>query len=584
MEAFHAWIVAGVVVLLITSLYRSWLKPSLAFLVAVTLLLLSGVITPKESLEGFANEQLAVIIILLVLSEIIRKSHISMVGLGKLFGSRGNPSVFKFKLVGVVASLSAFFNNTPIVAMLIPFVKSWGGRNKVAPSKLLIPLSYAAILGGCCTLIGTSTNLIVNGLATEAGFDSLEIFDFFWVGGPMALIGTLYLSFADKLLPERKDRVSGFIKHSREFLVETEIKGGSNLIDKTVEEAGLRNLDNVFLVEIIRGDDKIAPVAPSEILSEEDVLIFAGNIEMMEDLKRPELGLTLPKACDIPMTNVSEVVLSYNSSLIGKTVKETDFRGRYDGAILAVHRNGEKLSGKIGSIVLTAGDVLLVLTGKDYFKRTQGVQAFYTLSGEDRADALPVWKVFSVIAGVIAAVVLSSLGIIPLFSGLVVVLALALAMGVVPITEIRKSFDINLVIIIALGLALGKAMINSGLAGLIANQVVDWMKPLGVVGMLAGIFIITNLLAAYITNSAAVAIVFPVSVTMAQSMGFDVVPFILIVAFGAAANFITPVGYQTNLMVYGPGGYTFKDYLKVGLPLTLSYAIAAVGILTWIYF
>ena len=559
------------------------MSAALTFLIGVTVLLLTGVITPKESLEGFANEQLAVIIILLVLSEIIRKSKVSSIALDKVFGGHSSETGFKLKMMMAVSSMSAFFNNTPIVAMLIPYVKNWGNRNDVSSSKLLIPLSYAAILGGCATLIGTSTNLIVNGLATEAGFDSLNIFDFTWVGVPMAVFGIGYLALTRNLLPNRKDRVEGFITRSREYLVEVSVKEQSSLVGKTVENAGLRNLDNVFLVEIVREGNIIGPVSPQEVLVENDVLIFAGNISMLNDLKKPVLGLTLPQACDVSSNNIVEVVLSNNSSLIGSTVRDTDFRGRYDAAILAVHRNGEKLTGKIGDIQLKAGDVLLVLAGNDYYKRTQGVQAFYTISENEEEDTLPLFKVLSVILGVIASVVLSSLNVLPLFTGLVIVLGAALAMNLVPINEIRKSFDINLVVIIALGLALGKAMINSGVAGVIAEHLVNWLRPLGAVGLLAGIFIITNVMAAYITNKAAVAIVFPISVSIAESMGVPVVPFILVVAFGAAANFITPIGYQTNLMVYGPGGYSFKDFFKIGLPLTMVYAVTCVIILSFVY-
>lgn len=583
MVAYHSWIVVAVIIFLVLALYREWVKPALAFLIGVTVLLLTGVISPKESLEGFANEQLAVIIILLVLSEIIRKSKVSSIALDRIFGGHSSEAGFKLKMMLAVSSMSAFFNNTPIVAMLIPYVKNWSNRNNVSASKLFIPLSYAAILGGCATLIGTSTNLIVNGLATEAGFDSLNIFDFAWVGIPMAVFGVIYLLLTGNLLPNRKDRVEGFISHSREYLVEVSVKEGAPIVGKTVEEAGLRNLDNIFLVELVRGEEVYGPVSPQEMLQDNDVLIFAGNIAMLNDLKKPGLGLTLPKECDFTSNNIAEVVLSNNSSLIGTTVKDADFRGRYDGAILAVHRNGEKLSGKIGTIELKAGDVLLVLTGNDYYKRTQGVQAFYTISQNEEEDTLPLMKVLAVIFGVIASVILSSLNIIPLFTGLVVVLGLALAMRLVPVNEIRKSFDVNLVVIIALGLALGKAMINSGVAAIIAQNLINVTKPTGAVGLLAGIFLITNFLAAYITNKAAVAIIFPISVSVAQSMDVPVVPFILIVAFGAAANFITPIGYQTNLMVYGPGGYNFKDFFKIGFPLTLVYAIASVLILSMVY-
>jgi di/tricarboxylate transporter len=282
------------------------------------------------------------------------------------------------------------------------------------------------------------------------------------------------------------------------------------------------------------------------------------------------MGLSLPKTCESDhLSDVVEVVISYNSSLIGKTVKDSDFRGKYDAAIVAVHRNGEKLSGKVGDIELQAGDALLLFAGRDFYKRATE-NAFYTISRKQNVR-VQGRKALYVILGVLASIIVSATTPIPLFTCLLIVLAGTLLGGILTATEVRKGLDVNLLAIMAFGLALGKALINSGAADIIAETVLYIGKGLGPVAVIAGIFAVTNILGAYMTNKAAVAIIFPISISLAHSMHLPVEPFVLVVAFGGAASFITPIGYQTNLMVYGSGGYNFKDFMKIGLPLTLIY-------------
>jgi di/tricarboxylate transporter len=470
---------------------------------------------------------------------------------------------------------------------MMPYVTSWSKERGVAPSKLLIPLSYAAILGGCITLIGTSTNLIVNGLAIDAGFESLSIFDFTAVGLPMLVIGIAYLTiFGNKLLPDTRKSDSKLTPNSREFFVETMIKEGSNLIGITVENGGLRNLKGLYLVEIIRKNKSIAPVTPDEVLETDDALIFAGETKSVEEIKKSDLGLTLPKVVDRMLaqkSSINEVVIAFNSSLIGKIVKETNFRARYDAAIVAIHRNGERLTGKIGDIQLEAGDVLLVFSGSDFLSRANNNQAFYILSHIEEPKDINVIKVSAVFFALLIAIILSATTGLSLTIGVSAVLLLGILLKIMPLNEIRKGLDFDLIVLIAFGLALGKAMINSGASFFLADSVLGINQFLSPTFLLMFIFIITNVLAAYITNKAAVAVLFPISIALAAELGLDPIPFILIVSFGAAANFITPIGYQTNLMVYGSGGYVFKDFLKIGWPLTLIYMVVSALILSFIY-
>jgi di/tricarboxylate transporter len=283
-------------------------------------------------------------------------------------------------------------------------------------------------------------------------------------------------------------------------------------------------------------------------------------------------------------TEIVEVVVSQNSYLINKSVRETDFRGKYDAAIIAVHRNGEKIEGKLGNVILKAGDVLLLYTGGDFLSRTINTREFYFISKVRDFVKLEWYKTLILIGGLMLSITLSALHIVPLFMGLIILLIAAMALGVTNPKELPQSIDYNLALIIVLALALGIAMIKSGTADLIANLLINIFVPFGKIWLLFGIYFITAILAAYVTNKAAVAVIFPIALTSARILDISAIPFVLTVAYAAAANFMTPIGYQTNLMVYGPGGYSFKDFFRIGFPLTIIYMIVTVTILSLIYF
>lgn len=576
-----------VITFLLVALYLEWFRPSVSFFIAIIALVVGGVLSPKEALSGFGNEQLAVIVLLLIISDIFKKSSVINVLFDQLFGKRRSLTSFNASIMLTVGSLSAVFNNTPLVAMMMPYVNSWSSKHKISASKLLIPLSYAAILGGSITLIGTSTNLIVNGLAVDAGFPSLSIFDFTAVGLTMFVIGVVYLLiFGNKLLPNKQTDIGEIYKESRKFFIETQVQEGSKLIGKSIGSVGLRNLKGLYLIQIIRNGRNMAPVAPSEILHKNDALIFVGEPTSVEEIQNNDLGLTLPKRVERivdEMVSINEVVVSFNSSLIGQKVKNSNFRARYDAAIVAIHRNGEKLLGKIGEVVLRAGDVLLVFSGNDFVTRTKTNKAFYILTHIEEDVKPNVVKITVVFIALLASIILASLEILPLITGLAVVLLIAIFMKIVPLNEIRKGLDFDLIILIAFGLALGKAMLNSGASASIADFFSIFSDYFNPWSFLVLIFAVTNLVAAYITNKAAVAILFPISVALASELALNPLPFILIVSFGAAANFITPIGYQTNLIVYGPGGYSFKDFMRIGLPLTIIYMLVSATVLYYMY-
>ncbi len=568
-------------------LYKEIFHPAMVFIIAISFLVITGILTPKEALLGFSNEQIATIILLLIISKIIQKTKIVEYIFSKLLKNNIGYRNFLGRMMLSVSFSSSFLNNTPIVAMLIPYVYNWGKKKNISPSKLLIPLSYASILGGTVTLIGTSTNLVVNGLTVESGLPPFHIFDFAYVGLPAVFLGVIYVVFIGyRLLPERKEAISSFLEKKKEYLVETVIGENSSLIGKTVEKAKLRNLKGLFLVEIIRNEERIAPVSPSTILEKNDVLIFAGQVKAVTDLITSDLGLTLPEACDLEKdekTEIVEAVIPSNSLLINKMVKDTDFRAKYDAAILAVHRNGERLTGKIGNIVLKPGDLLLILAGKDFWKRIEDTTDIYVVSKIKEIFNIDIKKGSLIFGSFVGAILLSAFKIVPLFTSLLILIALFVVFRVATYSEIKKGLDLNLIIIAALSLAIGKAMVSTGVAVQLADFINSAVSPFGILGALVGIYIITNILTEFITNVAAASITFPIALASANSLSVEPTAFILAVAYGASASFLTPIGYQTNLMVYGPGGYKFKDFIKVGLPMALIYMVLCIFILKIIY-
>ncbi len=590
-EQFDSILVFVVLIFMMVSLYREWLGPALTFMLAVVVFGVAGILTPSEMLNGFANQQIAVILMLLLIGDTIRKTGVLENFFNWVFVKAKSYNGFLWRMMSVVSVLSAFMNNTPLVAILMPYVHTWSKKNNFAPSKLLIPLSYAAILGGCATLIGTSTNLIVNGMVIDQTIvpemRELHIFDYSLIGSVMIVIGILYMLLIGKhLLPDRRDVMSSFNNRHRKYLVEAEVTPGSKLNGKTIEEAGLRNLEGLFLAEIYRGEQKITAVGPKTVLREHDILIFAGATETIADMVKSNTGLRLTQVgmfSHKKHTAIREIVISHNSSLIGKTIKEAKFRGKYDAAIIAVHRNGQRISGKLGDIELEAGDVLLLLAGEDFAARSSDTMDFYPITKVRDFKKQPAWKNITLIGGTALAIILSALGLVKLFIALLVLLIIITITKIINPKDIAKSLDYNLAAIIALALAIGTAMVKSGVAEAIAGFFITQLQPFGVISLMFGIYIVTAFLSAYITNKAAVAIIFPIAITIAVDMGINPIAFVLLVSFAAAASFLTPVGYQTNLMVYGPGSYSFKDFFKVGLPLTILYMFVTVYGLAFIY-
>ncbi len=580
MAEFHQLLTLTVLLLIIISLFKGFFEPAITFLSGTILLLIFQIITPEQFLSGFSNKQILTIVLLILISAGLRKNFNISLLFDRLFSKATSPRSFLFIMMSFVAGCSAFINNTPMVAMMTPYVYDWGKRNGVYPSKLLIPLSFATILGGMITIVGTSTNLVLNGFLEQSNERLLDYSDFLYLGLLVTVFGVLFiLAIGSRLLPENKDRIEMLKKKPREYLVETRIGKNSPLLNKTVSDGGLRNLNGVYLVELVRGEDIISPVGPNEKLKVNDRLIFAGDTEKIVDLLSEDKGFYVPKADSHLIQNnldITEVVIPANSSLAGQLVKDTDFRSKYNAAIIAIHRNGEKLSGKIGNMRLTVGDLLLLSIGKEFHKQNESLKGLYEISKvrESRPDSRLKRNIFKVILIGIITLILG--GMLELFLGLLIIFTSLVILGLFQVEDIRKDLDFNLITILVCALVLGDALIDTGTADLFSQALFSVLKPTGNLGLLIGLFFLTILLTSFITNAAAVSIVFPIAYTLCQDLAIDGKPFYVAIAFGASAAFLTPMGYQTNLMVYGPGGYNFRDYFRIGLPLTILYSAVCI--------
>ncbi len=586
-ENIQPFFVLFVVFLLFLLIYKEYLKASVSFLLAVLLFSITGILTPSEVLSGFSNESIASILMLILITTGLRKNFPLESLFDAVFKKAKTYRGFLLRMMSQVAILSSIINNTPVVALMTPYVVEWGKKNNIAPSRLLIPLSYATIMGGMLTLIGTSTTLVLNGFLQDYEHPSLLFEDLFVIGLSVTVSGILFILFIGyKLLPDRKDVLKSYTENKREFIVETRVLPDSSLIGKSLLKAGLRNLKGVYLVEILRGPRMISPVGPNEVLSKGDILFFAGNTKDIVDLINSDLGIELPttaQSYDSDNAEIVEAVMNNNSSLINKTVKQSDFRNRYNAAIVAIHRNGKMVSGRIGDIALQAGDLLMLYTGADFRDRVEIYRDLFVVS-KIRDIVKPGNKKFYALGLMaICAIILLIFSQITLFPALMIILSIMIGFNLITTQDVKRELDLNMIIILVFSLAVGQAIIKTDAGNMVAMKIIDLLEPYGNVSILIGLLIITNLLASFIGNVGAVSIAFPLAYAISVNLGINGYPFFLTIAYAASAAFLTPISYQTNLIIYGPGGYKFKDFFRIGLPVNLIYLTIALSVIIFRY-
>lgn len=580
----QAWITLGVLFLTLALLISEKLAAELVLILAMLALLALGVLDPKQALGGFSNEGMITVAAMYVVAAGLRDTGAIDLVVQKLLGRPRRLSLAQLRVMAPTVGLSAFINNTPIVAAFLPAILSWAKRNQFPASKLLMPLSYAAILGGTCTLIGTSTNLVVNGLWTSRGNPDLGMFDIAWIGIPTALVGMLYMmTIGQRLLPERKPGTSAF-ENPREYTVEMIVENDGPLAGKTIAEAGLRHLGRLFLIEIEREGRIIPAVGSSERLLGNDRLVFAGDVDAIVELQRirglrtPLNGNDAAIAKQYPERKLVEVVISTRCPLINQSLRDSRFHTYYGASVVAVARDGKRVRGGLGDVVLKPADTLLLEARPVWVERHRHSPDFLLVS--DVADsevprfdhALRAW-------GILAAVILTAtFGWVEMVTAALLGAAASVALGCVSVTAARKSIDTQVLLVIACSFALGKALEVTGAAAEIAGLLltIPGENPLWV---LALAYLMTMLLTEMITNNAAAVLMFPICMAAAEELGVSPLPFVYAVMMAASASFSTPLGYQTNLMVFGPGGYRFTDFLKVGIPLQLLLWGVAVAII-----
>ncbi|WP_263809505.1 SLC13 family permease [Salinibacter sp.] len=600
-----AWITVAVVMGVVGALMADVGRPDLVLLSGLSVLLVSGVVSPDQAFAGFSNAAVLTVGALYVVAGGVQHTDALSELDRVLFAdtTRLEPVLARFMVPTSV--LSGLLNNTPIVAMLTPRLQEWADAQNIPASKLMIPLSYAAITGGMMTLIGTSTNLIVAGLMEAEGYEPLSLFDVTWVGVPAALVVIAYFVLGGhRLLPDRGTSAPAAERRLGQNMFEVTVTAPSPIVGQTVAEAGLRDLGDAYLTHVRRGTE-VLQGRPGRPLEQGDVLAFNGSLAARERLlERPGLSRTLPApdgAHDDPARYETlplyEAVIAESSNLVGTTLGEANFREQYQGVVLGIQRQDEPVTSPVGTTELQAGDLLIVEAPDDFEERwsSGSREEFYLVAPRDgrarqggspehddeetdRSGRAPI------ALGLTGAMVLAAAtGLAPIVTAAVLAALLMVGTGCIRPAEAQRALNVQVLVVIAAALGIGKAIETTGLATAAAQGVLSVAEPFGPVVVLVALYLLTNLLTEIITNNAAAVLMLPVAMAAASSLGAPPVAFGVLVAVAASASFLTPIGYQTNLMVMAPGGYRFSDYARVGWPVTLLVMGTSVGIISLVW-
>lgn len=595
---WDGWVAFGIVSITLSLLVTNALPTEISMLLGLTAMLMFKIITPIEALTGFANEGVAAVAVLFIVAEGVQRTSVLLPVFRVVLGKPRFLWEAQLRLMVPVALISAFLNNTPVVAMMIPVIQSWSRRAGFPVSKLLMPLNNAAILGGTLTLLGTSTNLVVDGLARQSKLlvgpgnttGAIPIFAITPIGAILLVAGILYMLLFSRfnfLLPDRgQTGVDAVIENPREYTVALLVQPRSAIVGETVQEAGLRQLRGLFLVEVTREDGEVIPaVAPDTRIHANDILLFAGVVETVTELYLiqglvPAAGQSRKMKLERHRRRLVELVISASSSLVSKTAKESQFRSRFNAAIIAVHRQGEHVKEKIADITLRAGDTLLVETGEEFVRRF-GKDVNFALVSEVSGSQPPredrLHMAIAVVT-VVAMIALATAKVLPLLTAAAIASFIMIATSCQSFHNAGRAVSLPVIVTIAASFGVSAGMEKTEAASALAGFIVSIFRSLGKIGLLFGIYVGTALLSAVITNNAAVTLMFPVISNIVKAnpapVGTKAALYTLMIA--ASSSFSTPIGYQTNLMVHGPGGYTFMDWVTFGIPLQLLLGVAGV--------
>jgi len=586
---WEAYLTVAVIALCFAALASGRVAPDVALVGGVAILLVSGVLTPQQAFAGLANEAVITIGVLYIVVAGLKDTGAIAWMTQHVLGRPRSLAGAHARLLLPAGMVSAVLNNTPVVAMFLPAVQEWARQNRLSVSKLLLPLSYATMAGGTITLIGTSTNLVVVGLIHQRyGESPLALFDLAPVGIPILLAVIAFIMLTHRwLLPDRKPVMSHYDANVRQYTAQMMVAPGGPLAGKSIEAAGLRHLPELYLAEIERGDHVIAAVSPDEVLQDNDRLIFVGTVDSVADLRKirglaPATDQVAKLDAPALARRLVEAVVSQSNPIIGKTVRESRFRNRYNAVIIAVARHGEQLKQKIGDIKLQPGDMLLMEAPWDFVGQYRNSRDFLLVSGV--SNTAPVRHDKALLASVIlsAMVLTAASGLTSMLNAAFIAAGLMVATRCCAMASARNNVDWQVLVAVAASFALGTALYDTGVAGTLARGLLSiaaqdpWLTLLMVC-------IVTTLVTEIISNNAAAALVFPIAIAAAEQLDVSYLPFAVGIMIAASNSFATPIGYQTNLMVYGPGGYRFGDYLRLGIPLDVLVAILTVSIVPWVW-
>src|SRR5690625_3277541 len=578
-------IIIAIVLLMFVAMIMEIRHPSLIAFTALIIFFILGYISTLDIMRMVSNEGVLTLALLFLITSVIERTGVIDSLLQKILkktkSEKGALASLTFPLVG----MSAFFNNTPIVIMMISSLQDWCNKRNINASKLLLPVSYATIFGGMFTIIGTSTNLVVHGWLVEKGLRGFSFFELAPYAALGAIFGVIYLlTIGYKLLPENETTIENRYNEGREFLYEAEIEKGCTLIDKTVTSREFQRLDGVYLLKIIREKEEISPISLLEKIKEKDILVFTGTIEGLERIGKID-NLLIKTGADISINSLEsddskliEGVVSHDAPMLHRKIKYSDFRTKYDASIVAVHRNNEAINKNIGEVIVKPGDVLLMLAGDRFEELAYKNNDFYTLTSLPKRKMLSKKQVILSISGFFAMIMTVTLGFLTMFEAALILTTLFLLFNFFDKEKMKDSMHFEVLLLIVSSLGIGFVIESSGTADLIANSIISLVaESFGVIGLLVSVYLVTNILTEIVTNTAASVIVLQIAIKIAEYISIEPTMLAIVVAIAASASFSTPIGYQTNLIVYGPGGYKFSDYLKVGLPLNLIFLVMTIS-------
>ena len=584
--AFVLGLTVCAVVLFVTEKFSTDIVAILVMIV----LLVFRVLTPAEGLAGFANTATVTVGAMFVLSAgMFRSGAVNFVGkaLGRL--ARHSSRLMLFVLMVGVGVLSSFLNNTAAVAILIPVVIVVARRAKTSPSKLLMPLSFASMFGGMCTVLGTSTNILASSIAEQAGLGAFSMFEFTKLGIIFFAVGVAYMmTLGRRLVPDHRgqgDLTTSF--GLGDYLTDLVLQTESKSVGHPLASAPLVKELNIDVLQILRGEDTLRPT-PETILREGDVLRIQGDLRTINELKG-RAGVTFGMSMkwqdehlQSTDTRLVEAVVGPSSPLAGKSLTESRLRENYGASVLAIRQHGTLRQGQFENITLMPGDALLIDVPNDQIEHLTQQRVFLVVSraGIPRFD----WrKASKAVAIVVAVVVVAAAGLLPIVAAAATGALMMVLSGCVSTEEAYGAIEWNVLFLLAGMLSLGAAMEKTGASTMLADGMIDSVGGLGPLALLAAFFGATMLLTEVMSNNATVALLLPIAITTAQAIDIDPSAFMFAVVFAASSSFMTPVGYQTNTMIYGPGQYRFKDFARVGAPLNLIFWALGTLLIPWFW-